>query len=1427
VFEKVYWKASSASVWTLLETTAPHTIVGSTSEDAQFIDIAGASHGLYDFKIEIYRSGQASPDATRDDSNDAVLNDVALENDEPQGVASLSHVWMSNEVDADLDGYKEAARLNWDADVISGSSLMVVDKVYWRFPGDLTWHPMLTTTAHSISGVSSADAQYLDLSSATRALYDLKIEVYRAGQDTPDATVDDATDPHLREYALEPVEATALATISSAWWSNAYDVDADGFPQTARLNWDPDVSGSTGSLNVFERVYWRVSGGGSWSLIATTADHTISGASTSDAQYVDVQGGSHGLYDFKIEVYRSGQSGPDATRSEADDANLRGYPMETGPEDTPNLPLITDITPSIASAGTDTPVTISGSGFGATQGSGIVGFEYKPGVSPIAASIVSWTDTQIVCTVPVGSVFGYLASASSGAVTVMTADGTSNEFVFKVTFGYLGRWSTSLAPPVIGYHVNEDTTDCIGEGAAVQRAAATWTTAGANFVFKYLGPTTATTSTWDGDNEILWMSLDDPSTIAETTIWSDDTGAIEADITFNTSFKWSTSATPPSDAMDVETLALHELGHVIGLRDLYGDIGDDEYDVAKVMYGYKTNGASQRTLHADDVAGSRWIYGPAALRAVVSEAWWSEELDSDGDGYKRTARLNWDTDVGGGTGSLAVTEKIYWKATGDTTWTLLTTTATHTVTNAVVDSWSVDCGGRSHGEYDWKIEVYREGTPTPNDTRDPSNDTDLSAYKMELPAEDGAPTISVTPPSQDFGAITVGTTSDRALTVQNVGGGTLDGIASVPEPFSVVSGGSFSLTAGQSQAVIVRYSPLVATTVPDTGSVVFTGGGGASRAVSGSAVARVPPTVTTGSASGVGQSGATLNGTVTPNGTATTAYFEYGLTTNYGSQTPNQNMGSGATPAAVSAGVTGLTCGTPYHFRLVGTNTAGTVPGADQVLTTTACSPTVVTGNATGVGQSGATLNGTVTPNGTATTAHFEYGPTTSYGSQTSSQNVGSGTTPVPVSAGVTGLTCGIPYHFRLVGATTGGTVGAGDQTFTCLPTTQQVMAKPAGQTGVALARVGRESQWSPAAGIASRRPSAGQLFVGFASPRQNPPSDARIAISRDPVVMQAMWQSTGVIVHAGDVVTISVAPGSTWQNETRVLTADGDTADVVNGPNAPMPGQPRLALVGRIGPTGLPFCVGTQVRFTATQNDLLYLAPNDDWYTLWDNDGSLTVSVCVAPSAAVPTTASLGTPAAFAGTPTPAGRTGTVTSAWVPPNGGARVVEAATPHGYATTSTFARTLTALVGDSALVRTGSTAVTESGRSDTTVAAKPAEQAEVDPVQGMWQSTGVTVHAGDVVTISVAPGATWQNGARVLTADGDAADVVNGSNCPMPGQPRLALVGRIGPTGLPFRVGTQAQFTATQDDLLYLAPNDEWYLLWDNGGRLTVSISIRK
>jgi hypothetical protein len=106
--------------------------------------------------------------------------------------------------------------------------------------------------------------------------------------------------------------------------------------------------------------------------------------------------------------------------------------------------------------------------------------------------------------------------------------------------------------------------------------------------------------------------------------------------------------------------------------------------------------------------------------------------------------------------------------------------------------------------------------------------------------------VSVSPTgSVTFGTIAVGGTVDRTFTVQNTSGASLSGGASVGSPFSIVSGGSFSLAAGASQSVVVRFRPTAAGAF--AGNVNFTAQGDTvARGVSGSTTgsAPVPPSTT-------------------------------------------------------------------------------------------------------------------------------------------------------------------------------------------------------------------------------------------------------------------------------------------------------------------------------------------------------------------------------------------------------------------------------------------------------------------------------------------------------------------------------------------------------------------------------------------------------
>jgi hypothetical protein len=99
--------------------------------------------------------------------------------------------------------------------------------------------------------------------------------------------------------------------------------------------------------------------------------------------------------------------------------------------------------------------------------------------------------------------------------------------------------------------------------------------------------------------------------------------------------------------------------------------------------------------------------------------------------------------------------------------------------------------------------------------------------------------------------------------------------------------------------------------------------------------------------------------------------------------------------------------------------------------------PAVLTGGFSGITPYTAEIAGTVNPNGAATSeCEFEYGTTSAYGSLAGcASNPGEGTSPVAVSASLSGLEAGTIYHYRLLATNVGGSKQGADQTFKTVAT--------------------------------------------------------------------------------------------------------------------------------------------------------------------------------------------------------------------------------------------------------------------------------------------------------------------------------------------------------------------------------------------------------
>lgn len=186
------------------------------------------------------------------------------------------------------------------------------------------------------------------------------------------------------------------------------------------------------------------------------------------------------------------------------------------------------------------------------------------------------------------------------------------------------KWDFAAFP--VAYSINPNTGANIQGGsaaaiAAVHAAFNTWNSApNAAVNVTYAGTTTASSSGSDGVNLICFVCTGDfskdTSTLAVTittiaTSPGENTGhsttatfagqIIDADTLFNPNVQWTTGGTPGGSQQDLETVAVHEFGHFLGL--------DHSAVVRATMYPFAP--PLLHTLGYDDVAAISNLYPKA------------------------------------------------------------------------------------------------------------------------------------------------------------------------------------------------------------------------------------------------------------------------------------------------------------------------------------------------------------------------------------------------------------------------------------------------------------------------------------------------------------------------------------------------------------------------------------------------------------------------------------------------------------------------------------------------------------------------------------------------------------------------------------------------------------------------------------------------
>lgn len=168
------------------------------------------------------------------------------------------------------------------------------------------------------------------------------------------------------------------------------------------------------------------------------------------------------------------------------------------------------------------------------------------------------------------------------------------------------KWTT----PPVSYVINP-TNSGLEETfvtSVISTAAETWdvTTASELFNNGYTIDYKAQYGVQNFKNAIAFGDYPDSNVIGVTSVWYTRVGKriVEFDMLLNTDFTWGNAYGNPS-VMDLQNIATHELGHSVGMGDIYSTACS-----TVTMYGYSIKGeTSKRTLEQPDVKGLQSMYG--------------------------------------------------------------------------------------------------------------------------------------------------------------------------------------------------------------------------------------------------------------------------------------------------------------------------------------------------------------------------------------------------------------------------------------------------------------------------------------------------------------------------------------------------------------------------------------------------------------------------------------------------------------------------------------------------------------------------------------------------------------------------------------------------------------------------------------------------
>lgn len=305
---------------------------------------------------------------------------------------------------------------------------------------------------------------------------------------------------------------------------------------------------------------------------------------------------------------------------------------------------ITSISPTTISGGTGSILTISGSGFGSTQGS--VGFAdaNDGGSSTYIISddeyFVSWSNTEIKVYVPTRAGSGKVSVITSGSTTFTSTSDLTVEYtrLELIANGPAANPGSRLYRPSLDddngnggltWIMHKDFKNNVGASKTLMRALQNWRcSTGVNFNIDTVNTTTVNTFDRDDVHAIFWENANQSASGALAVTSSQWSGCFsssandwhwflnDVDMVFDEVLSggrtWNYGPDAPTNQeYDMESVALHEFGHAHQLSHIINTDGTMHYSIR--------NGAVKRTLDTDtDIKGGNDVMSTSTVSTGCS-----------------------------------------------------------------------------------------------------------------------------------------------------------------------------------------------------------------------------------------------------------------------------------------------------------------------------------------------------------------------------------------------------------------------------------------------------------------------------------------------------------------------------------------------------------------------------------------------------------------------------------------------------------------------------------------------------------------------------------------------------------------------------------------------------------------------------------------